>query len=180
MEALERFDPSGGRTFETYAEFRVKGAILDELRRADPLNRSARTAHNRVAAKTAELTSEFGRPPGSDELAAALHTSVDNFVSRLSPLHAYRQVPIDPEAVPAEDGSADQEERLGQKELQALVRRAIETLSSREQMVLNLYYVDEVNQAQIGKMLGVSESRICQILTETVKTLRRQIARELD
>lgn len=67
MEAMDRFDPEGGRTFETYAEFRVKGAIFDELRKGDPLNRAARGIQNRIANQTAKLTSELGRPPETEE-----------------------------------------------------------------------------------------------------------------
>jgi len=180
MEALDRFDPQGGRSFETYAEFRVKGAILDELRRCDPLNRSARSTHNRLAAKTAELTSQFGRPPEAEEVAAALQTSVDNYMSKLSPLESFRQVTVDLDALQAESGGPDQEQQFSQKEILRLTREHIGNLSERQQLVLSLYYVEELNQQQIGQILGVTESRVCQILTETMKQLRKHIARAVE
>jgi RNA polymerase sigma factor FliA len=179
MEALERYDPTGGRSFETYAEFRIKGAILDELRRSDPLNRSARSTQSRVASKSAQLTSEIGRPPTAEEMAAGLRTTVDTFVTKLSPFEGYRFVPIDLD-IPQLEEEANQEEMLARKELAQLVRQAIGKLPERQQVVLSLYYIEELNQAQIGEMLGVTESRVCQILTETIKNLRRYSRRHVD
>ncbi len=177
LEALDRFDPASGRSFETYAEFRVKGAILDELRRADPLNRSARSAQRRVAAKKAELTSAFGRPPETEEVAAAMNTSVDAFVTKLSPLDGYRHVPLDLDAMGPEGEVVTQEDLLGKQEIVRLVRDSVGKLNQRQQLVLSLYYVEELSQAQIGEMLGVTESRVCQILGETVKALRSKVCR---
>jgi len=176
LEALDRFDPASGRSFETYAEFRVKGAILDELRRADPLNRTARSTQRRVAAKTAQLTSAFGRPPETEEVAAAMNTSVDAFVVKMSPLDSYRHVPLDLDAMGPEGEVVTQEDLLGKQEIVRLVRDSVAKLTERQQLVLSLYYVEELSQAQIGEMLGVTESRVCQILGETVKGLRARVS----
>ena len=180
MEALSRFDNSGGRSFETYAEFRIKGAMLDELRRNDPLSRSARSAKGRIENKTAQLTAELGRPPQTEEVAAALNTSMERFVTKLTPLETFRTIPLDPESVQAEDQSMNQEVQLGQRETVAVVRQMLDKLSERQQMILNLYYIEELNQVQIGQILGVSESRICQILNETLKQLRQYARRLLE
>jgi RNA polymerase sigma factor for flagellar operon FliA len=177
MEALDRYEPNSDRSFETYAEFRIKGAILDELRRCDPLNRAARTSQSLIARKTATLTAELGRPPEAEEVAAAMNTSLESFMSKLSPLGSYRTVPMDAEALLAGDEVPNQEEQLAQKEMVRLARRALEKLSQRQQLVLNLYYVEELNQAQIGEVLGVTESRICQILGEALKQLRKHVHR---
>jgi RNA polymerase sigma factor for flagellar operon FliA len=176
LEALDRFDPDSGRSFETYAEFRVKGAILDELRRADPLNRTARSTQRRVAAKTAQLTSTFGRPPETEEVAAAMNTSVDAFMIKMSPLDSYRHVPIDLDAIGPEGEIVTQEDLLGKQEIVRLVRESVSRLTQRQQLVLSLYYVEELSQSQIGEMLGVTESRVCQILGETVKALRSKVS----
>jgi len=180
MEALSRFDNSGGRSFETYAEFRIKGAMLDELRRNDPLSRSAQSAKGRIENKTAQLTAELGRPPQTEEVAAALNTSMERFVTKLTPLETFRTIPLDPESVQAEDQSMNQEVQLGQRETVAVVRQMLDKLSERQQMILNLYYIEELNQVQIGQILGVSESRICQILNETLKQLRQYARRLLE
>lgn len=180
MEALDRFDPQGGRSFETYAEFRVKGAILDELRRNDPLNRSTRTAQTRMAHTTAQLTAEYGRPPSTEELATALNISVENFMTKFSPLETYRVVPIDPDTMPLAQEQLSQEEELSFKETVRVVRQGLEKLTSKQQLVLSLYYVEELNQAQIGQIIGVSESRVCQILNEATKLVRKQIKRVME
>ena len=177
MEALERYDPAGGRKFETYAEFRVKGAILDELRRNDPLNRAARIAQNQIAAKTARLTSEYGRPPETEEVAAAFKTSVGDFMGRMSQLRDLRVVSMDMNTLQSSEGEPTQEELVHRKQIVNLVKGSIGKLGRRQQLVLSLYYVEELTQAQIGQILGVSESRVCQILSEIVKRLRGQVAR---
>jgi RNA polymerase sigma factor for flagellar operon FliA len=110
-------------------------------------------------------------------VAAAMNTSLESFMSKLSPLGSYRTVPMDAEALLAGDEVPNQEEQLAQKEMVRLARRALEKLSQRQQLVLNLYYVEELNQAQIGEVLGVTESRICQILGEALKQLRKHVHR---
>jgi len=180
MEALGRYDPAGGRSFETYAEFRVKGAILDELRRNDPLSRSIRTRQNRIAGAVARLTAEYGRPPDVEEIAAALDTSVDVYVDKMSPVETVQIISFESEAAQVDNDSPSQEELLGHKQTVALVRRAIEALPYRQQLVLNLYYVERLNQAQVGQLLNVSESRICQILSETVQRIRKQVKHEVE
>jgi RNA polymerase sigma factor FliA len=174
MEAMNRYDPSGGRDFKVYAEYRVKGAILDELRRADPLNRAARYTQNKVLNKTAQLTNEFGRPPEVEEVAAALRTSVSDYVSKISPMQTLRVVSMDTDAMQS-GVVVNQEDLVAKKQTMVLVRKALESLSERNQMVLNMYYVDQLTQSQIGEVLGVSESRICQILSESLKRVRRQV-----
>jgi RNA polymerase sigma factor FliA len=176
MEAIDRFEPEENRRFETYAEFRIKGAILDELRRRDPLNRGTRSTQNLVSSTFSRLSTDLGRPPEPEEVAAALQTSVEHFLGRLSEVSALRVVPLEPEAVVVKESVPSQEDQLAFKELVARARRGMEKLTERQQQVLNLYYVEELTQAQIGEVLGVTESRVCQILGESVKRLRALMA----
>lgn len=180
MEALDRFDPKGGRSFETYAEFRVKGAMLDELRRGDPINRSTRMAQSRLMNTMAQLTSELGRRPEAEEMAAALNTTVDSFMQKMSPLEGYKTVPLDAEIIESAMDLPNQEDQLAKQEIVRLVRKCIEKLTMKQQLVLSLYYVEELNQAQIGQVLKVTESRVCQILTEAIKQLRKHVKSELE
>ncbi|MFH1130327.1 MAG: FliA/WhiG family RNA polymerase sigma factor [Pseudomonadota bacterium] len=175
MEALERYNPVGGRSFETYAEFRVKGAIFDELRRNDPLNRAARNSRSQIESKTAELTSELGRPPETEEVAAAMNTTVEKYLDTAGRVQALRVVSLSTPGMELENPNSSQEEEIGQQQLIDLVRGAIEKLPERQQMVLNLYYVDGLNQQQVGEVLGVSESRISQILSEVTRRLRKLV-----
>jgi RNA polymerase sigma factor FliA len=177
MEALERYDPQGGRNFETYAEFRVKGAILDELRRNDPLNRAARSVQTRIEAKKAELTSELGRPPEAEEVAAAMDTPVNKFMGTLGRLQALKVVSVAAPGRAFEAPQPSQEEQLARREMVALMKEAISELKERHQIVLNLYYVEELSQQQIGEVLNVSESRVSQILSEVTKRLRKKMQR---
>jgi len=176
MEALDRYDPAGGRSFETYAEFRVKGAILDELRRSDPLNRAARSVQSRIASKRAELTAELGRPPEEEEIAKALDVSLQRMNGKLAHLEACKVVSyVSEDQLPPSVQSAEQEQHIGRQQQVRAVREAIDKLSKREQMVLNLYYIEDLTQQQIGEVLDVSESRVCQILSQLRKKLRTRL-----
>ena len=178
MEAIDRYKPEGGRSFETYAEFRVKGAIIDELRRNDPLKRAARQVQDQIERQTNDLTSELGRRPEIEEMARALKTTVAHYEDKMRPFAGWKFVPVDADAVAVESEDNNQEEQLGRKEMVALVRASLGRLSQRQQLVLSLYYVEEMSQAQIGETLGVSESRVCQILSEAMKQLRKHVRPE--
>ena len=177
MEALDRYQPDGNPRFEAYAEFRVKGAILDELRRLDPLNRVARHTKRMLADKAAQLTAAYGRPPDAAEMAEALNTSVETYVGKLSPMQTLRVVSMDTDALQPEERAVSQEDIVCRRELLRVVKERIGELPRREQLILSLYYVEELTQSQIGQVLGVSESRVCQILSRVVKKLREQVDR---
>ncbi len=174
LEALSRYQQDSERSFETYAEFRVKGAIMDELRRSDPVNRAARRARNRINAKAIQLTAKYGRPPEAEEVAKALNTTVADYQDKLSKFEAIGVVTVDPATIDAEAREENQEELLGKKEMVGLVFAELKKLSDKEQLVMNLYYVEELGQAQIADILGVSNSRISQILSEVTKRLRKR------
>jgi RNA polymerase sigma factor for flagellar operon FliA len=180
VEALQRYKPEGGRSFETYAEFRIKGAILDSLRAADPLSRTSRALRKRVVQTRHALTAELGRPPNDEELSRALDVSMETLAGELTQLEAHHSVPFedmseaDAESLPG--APLDQEQQLARAQRIAAVRAALGDLPEREQTVLSLYYIDELNQQQIGEVLGVTESRICQILGSARRQLREVLA----
>ena len=175
LEAMDRYDPKGGRSFETYAEFRVKGAIIDDLRRADPLKRTSRALSNRLASKHAELATALGREPTRDELAAALDVAVAEVEDQLVCSQSTQNQLVWDEERPIAAQEPSQEERIAQRERIIAVRGAIDKLSDRQQILLDLYYVEEVSQQEIGEILGVTESRVCQLLSEVRTKLKRAL-----
>lgn len=177
MEAFARYRPEGGRSFETYAEFRVKGAILDELRKSDPVNRSVRTLQQKIASKTAELTAQLGRPPETAEIAEALDITVEELTGPLGRLQCTHVVSAHAPGAQLVSDEKSQEERVARREMIDLAREEILGLPERQRLVLSLYYVEGLNQQQIGDILGVTESRVSQILSKTKRRLRERLQR---
>ncbi len=176
MEALGRYDASGGRSFETYAEFRIKGAIFDDLRRVDPVKRSTRAVQARLGAVQARLTQELGRVPDREEIAAALELDIDEVEHQLT--RANRgEVSLSESAQLIAEDQLDPEQIVAQRRRVGRVRDAIGDLDKRQQTVLSLYYVEELSQQEIGTILGVTESRVCQILSQLRRKLRLSLRR---
>ncbi len=180
MEALQRYEQGSKRSFETYAEFRIKGAIMDELRRHDPINRAARRARNQINAKAHQFTALNGRPPEAEEMAEVLNTSVATYQEKLSKFEAISVVSMDPNTMEVASPCENQEDMLRRKEMLGLVLREIQRLPEKDQLVMNLYYVEQLGQAQISDILGVSNSRVSQILSQVTKRLRKRCALQLD
>jgi RNA polymerase sigma factor for flagellar operon FliA len=175
LEAARRFEPARGVRFETFAEHRIRGAMLDELRKMDHLPRRLRAHTERVEKGRAALGRKLGREPTSEELAAHLGLQVDE----LAELEQLRQ-PLLPlagalsVASPEEGADAKVDRTLV---LQRLTR-AIEQLNERLQTLLALYYVEELTFKEIAGLLEVSEARVCQLHGEAVKRLRALLADE--
>jgi RNA polymerase sigma factor for flagellar operon FliA len=182
LDAMDRYDPSKSERFETFAEFRVKGAILDELRRYDLMARNARLTAKRLARKSQELTARLGRPPVDTEIAGALEMSVEDYRKLVDRIGSVRVLSLD-DLQRSEDGSADRVAELSAKtlepdeaasirELHGRLRGAISGLPERQQMILDMYYQREMTLKEIGQQVGVTESRVCQIMGEATGRLR--------
>ena len=184
LDAVEKYDPSRGVLFKTYAEMRVRGAMLDSLRDLDWAPRSIRRRAREVEAAYAQIEREQGRAAADDEVAALLGISVREFHALLGELrgltittldheddehnlHA-RQIPDEPSRTPAA--------LYEQNEMRAILTAAIERLPERERQVVALYYVEELTMKEIGAALGVTESRVSQIRTQSVMRLRAALA----
>lgn len=176
LDAIAKYDPRRNDNFEAYAELRIRGAIGDELRRLDWVPRSVRIKNRTLSAATRTLESELGRPAEETEVAAALQLS-------MKALHQLRDAATARTMTSLEDlvgtagdaalGSAD-DDVLGQlchRATTAALAQAIDQLGERDRTVLSLYYFEDVSQKEIGAILGVTESRICQILKRAIKTL---------
>lgn len=186
MDAMDRFDPAKSDRFETFAEFRVKGAILDELRRYDMMARNARLAAKRLARKTQELTAKLGRPPTEEELAGGMSMDLAELRKLVDRVGNVRVLSLDDLASP-DTGERSFEPRSGQlspeevasiNETHAHLRAAISNLSERQQMILDMYYQRDMTLKEIGSQVGVTESRVCQIVGEATGKLRTMMSRE--
>jgi RNA polymerase sigma factor FliA len=186
IDAIEKFDTSRSIKFETYAITRVKGAIIDELRTIDWVPRSVRAKARTVEEAYATLHTSLGRAPTDAEVAAELQISDSDLQQIFSQISYTGIVALD-EVVSG--GRADRGETmtLGDtladrsagpmaafevEEMKQILAGAINRLGEREKIVLTLYYYESLTLAQIGQVLGVTESRVCQIHTKAVMQLR--------
>jgi RNA polymerase sigma factor for flagellar operon FliA len=172
--ALERYDASRCDRFAGYAEIRIRGAILDQLREMDSMPRWARSKRKRLDAETNRLQNALGRVPDAEELAAALG---------MTPMRM-NQMRVDVDRADVRGGveldectstALGPEVALERRELRARLAAAIEQLSPRQQQLLSLYYVDHLKLRELGEIFGVTESRVCQLHAQVVARLRDAI-----
>ncbi|WP_108446262.1 RNA polymerase sigma factor FliA [Halomonas denitrificans] len=182
LEAMGRFNAGQGASFATFANQRIRGAMLDELRSRDWLPRSVRRSARAVDAAVRRLEQELGRAPEETEIAAALEMPLADYRRLLNDTNSGQLLPF--EELMAEGGESRLESRaqespfaqlLDQEKRQQLVE-AIEALPEREKLLMALYYQEELNLKEIGAVLGVSESRVCQLHSQAVSRLRGRLA----
>lgn len=179
IEAARSFDPTKGHEFEHYALSRVRGAILDEVRRQSFLPRSA-VAFNKTENEAVHaLGAELGRSPTQAELAEYMGKDIDEFQKERGQAKRFETFSMEVVNEEVMRMPADHAQRpdvmVEEAEFMQAVVQAIGDLPEREQMVMSLYYVEELNLKEIGEVLGVSESRVSQILSTVVKKLRSQL-----
>jgi len=185
LDAVDRYDPSKADRFETFAEFRIKGAILDELRRYDLMARNARLTAKRLARKNQELTAQLGRPPVESEMATALELGIEEYRRLVERIGNVRVLSLD-DLQRGDDGPAERMIELSSKslgpdeatsirELHDRLRNAISGLPERQQLILEMYYQREMTLKEIGTCVGVTESRVCQIMGEATGRLRHML-----
>jgi RNA polymerase sigma factor FliA len=188
IDAIEKFEPSRGYKFETYAIARIKGAILDELRSIDWVPRSVRAKARSLEKAYAKLESQLHRTPSDDELAGELGVTDDQLQATLSQISFIGLVALDEmlsvsgdrgESISVGDTVADQGQgpvaAFEVEEMRQMLADAINRMPDREKIVLTLYYYEGLTLAEIGQVLGVTESRVCQIHTKAVLQLRSRL-----
>ncbi len=169
--ALERYDASRCDRFAGYAEIRIRGAILDQLREMDSMPRWARSGRKRIDAETHRLQNTLGRVPDSSELAEALGMTpvqMDRMRADVDSADVRSGVELD-DCMSTMQGP---DAALELRELRARLAAAIEQLSPRQQQLLHLYYVDRLKLRELGVIFGVTESRVCQLHAQMVARLR--------
>lgn len=183
LEAARAYNPTKGIEFESFALSRVRGAILDEVRQLSYLPRSAVAFNKSENQATNALASELGRAPTQAELADHLGDDLDLFQKRRG--NAKRFETLSMEVMTDEVlGIADERSRqpdaiVEHQQFMGAVADAIAELPERDQLLMSLYYVEELNLKEIGEILGVTESRISQLLTAIVKKLRESLKIEV-
>ena len=182
IEAAKNFDGSKGASFETFAGIRIRGSMLDEIRRGDWTPRSVHRNSRMIAEAISELESELGRDVKDSEVAEKLDISLDEYHHMLSDASSGRIIGIedlgisDDVLVTANDKDDDHlyEQQATDAFQQALIKN-ISSLPEREAIVLSLYYNDELNLKEIGAVLDVSESRVSQIHSQALVRLRSRM-----
>lgn len=183
LEAARRYDASKGASFETYAGIRIRGAIIDEVRRGDWTPRSVHRNARRVSEAIAQIEARTGRDAADSEVAAELGISMADYHALLqdsldSRLFSYDQLTEAAEDAPAEQFASDEPDpgqRMESDGFKRALADAIGTLPERERLVLSLYYDEELNLKEIGQVLGVSESRVSQIHSQAALRLRGRL-----
>jgi RNA polymerase sigma factor FliA len=175
VEAARRFHPGRGDSFPAFAAKRVRGAILDELRRGDMLPRRARQAARRVREAVRALEHTLGRVPRDEEIAAHLGVDVDHYRDKLAGLGSVEMVSLDRVVGGSSEPGGDPEQNAIRAAVMEKLGRARERLDAREARILTMYYEEQMTLAEIGRLLGVTESRVCQLHTRALRRLRDEM-----
>ena len=193
MDALDKYDPGREVKFETYSIPRIRGAIIDELRAMDWVPRSVRSKAREVEKAHTQLESKLGREPNEDEVAEHLGMSRQELHEVVTQISLVSVMALDETVGSDEKGeqrslldtladaaSADPTSGLEGQEMRGMLSAAINQLTEREKVVVTLYYFEGLTLAEIGEILGVTESRICQIHTKAVGALRNNLKDDED
>ncbi|MBL7648332.1 MAG: FliA/WhiG family RNA polymerase sigma factor [Candidatus Hydrogenedentes bacterium] len=190
MDAVEKYDHTQDIKFSTYASIRIRGAIIDQIRSLDWAPRSLRTMARKVGAAREKLRHVEGREPSIESIATEVGTTPEHVEDTLAQLQTAQVLSLD-DYLPSDDHSdtrkhevvgssnaAHPSEGLELEERKTALVRAILELPDQQQKVLNLYYYEELTLKEIGVVLNVSESRICQIHSAAMKALRKAVNEE--
>jgi RNA polymerase sigma factor for flagellar operon FliA len=174
MDAIERFDPARGLSFQTFAVPRIRGAIIDGLRAMDFVPRSVRDKVRIVQQAQHALEEKLGRLPEDEEVARELGVGVSQ-VRELTRQTSSAHANLDDFDLADELGSAAAETAVEQGDVNASLMRVIDELNERDQVVIALYYFEGLTLAEIGRVLGVTESRISQVHSRATALLRAKL-----
>lgn len=192
MDALSKYDPNKGVEFKTYAEFRIRGAMLDELRAMDWVPRSVRQKATHIERTILHLENKMGRPVEDEEVAGELGISLEDYYNSINEINGlplfdremiqnkvFKLTGKDILDLLLDEQENDPFHQLSLKELKGALATAIEELPHKEKLVISLYYFEELTLKEIGEVLQLTESRICQIHTKVILRLRAKLRRYL-
>ncbi len=183
IDAAEKYDPDRSSNFKSYAEIRIRGAMVDELRSLDWVPRSVRQKCATIDKVTRALTGRLGRPATDEEIASGLDLSVEDFHRLAEKARALSVVSYEDLGTAGDDrrafldcvadpGAVSPEDCSQRASRRSLMLKSIQQLTERQRVVLSLYYFEDLNLKEIGAILGVTESRISQIHSKAVVQLR--------
>lgn len=180
IEAARQFDHNAGASFETYASIRIRGAMIDEIRRGDWVPRSVHRRVREAAEATRQIEQREGRAANTSEVAKALGISVDEYGRLMEGALRGHLFSLEEDAEQHGDARVAAHAPPPQVDLESLefqqeLSRAIEGLPEREQLILSLYYEQELNLREIGAVLGITESRVCQVHGQAMVRLRARL-----
>lgn len=194
MDAIEKYDPEKNCKFKTYAEFRIKGAILDQLRSLDWVPRSVRQKGRRLERAYGEVEQRLGRSASEDEVADSLGLELDKLHTLINQVKGISLVNLEEIRGTNSDGdrsgtfadiiedvtSENPFASLKHMETKHVISDTIGSLPEKERLVISLYYYEDLNMKEIGTILGITESRVCQIHTKAVMRLRSKLKGMVD
>jgi RNA polymerase sigma factor for flagellar operon FliA len=186
MDALNKFDEGRGMKFSTYASIRIKGAMIDEIRRNSPISKGAMDKLNRYNEAVERLQRKFLREPSDDEIAKELKITlsevgdIENYINYISVVSLEDILYSEDDDMPImgtieDKKSPSPEKTLEEKEEIEYLGKAIDTLNDKDKTVLSLYYYEGFTLKEIGKVLEVSESRVCQLHSRAITHLRKAL-----
>ncbi|MCC6276705.1 MAG: FliA/WhiG family RNA polymerase sigma factor [Oligoflexia bacterium] len=192
MDAIEKYDPTRDNKFKTYAEFRIRGAILDELRAQDWVPRSVRDKAKLLDRTYSSLEQAKGRSATDEEVAAELKMTMEEFYDLVNQVRPVSLLSIDDSNT---FSNVDKKSilnilescrinspfnQLNLKSVKEIVAKAIEELPEKQRLVLSLYYYEDLNLKEIGRILDVTESRVSQLHAQAVTRLRSKLSVQLE
>ncbi len=184
LEAVERFDDRQGAHFETYATQRIRGAMLDELRESDWASRNVRKAARQIEQTIHTLEQRLGRPPTEQEIADEMRLNINDYYELLNDARGAQLLyyeDLHEEGGDyflerfADDAANGPYEILASHHFTQALARAVSELPEREKQLMGMYYEEGMNFKEIGAVLGISESRVCQLHTQAISRLRSRL-----
>jgi RNA polymerase sigma factor for flagellar operon FliA len=186
IEAMDRFDPDKNTKLKTYAEFRIRGAMIDEIRSMQWASRDVKRKISDVRKAYEDLEMQFHRYPEEDEVAKYLGLTLEDFYEILRSTNSANLIGLEDISASYSDGNmdfleclsdpnaVDQLSSMVHKETREELGRAIDSLPEKERMVLTIYYYEELTMKEVGAILGLSESRVCQIHSQAILKLKKK------
>jgi len=187
MDAMDKYDPAKETLFKTYAEFRIRGAMLDEIRAMDWVPRSVKEKSGLLYKTVSALEKELGRPPSEEEIASALKMNLNEYQDFLTQARSSSMISIEDLGMNREDNERDMLETIRDpekrdplsllmtKDRQKTLTGAIDNLPEKERKVVSLYYYNELTMKEIGRILEVTESRVSQLHTQAMIRLKGRL-----
>ncbi|SLM29240.1 RNA polymerase sigma factor [Desulfamplus magnetovallimortis] len=188
IDAVDKFDPEKHVTLKTYAQYRIRGAILDELRSMDKYSRSLRKKIQEIAAAQKSIEDSKGAPASDSEIADALGVGLDTYNEMVTQIHGSAVLSLDAYLKTQSNDNSSQtrfmatlkgeetpSDQFDREELKSVIAQSIGDLSEKEQLVVSLYYYEELTLKEIGEVLELTESRICQIHATILTKLKSRL-----